>query len=225
MSFVRGRAAALAVLLCLSQAACVGAAKKTSPEPAAQAASPLREAKMDTPPAGAAEQTASRQQGQEDTGAGLPQLVRQDYQLALGALKNGKFAVAETLLQPLVDRYPDLSGPLANMGIVYFNTGRDDQALEAFEKVTKMGPNAIASNYIGIIYRRKGEFDKARHHYQQAIIADSTYANAYLNLGILQDLYLGNLSAALVSYRQYQQLTGGTDSRVAKWIVDIERRL
>lgn len=241
MLFVNGRmvSALLPVaLLCLGLSACMGGGKSAAVSnggasaervttgggaakaPAGEAA-PVTDKRSESKPVTASASSKSGVAG-EDV---MPQLARQDYQLALGALKNGKYEVAERFLQPLVERFPELSGPLANLAIIYFHTGREQLAREAFKKVTEMGPNAAASNYLGILARRDGDFAAAEKYYRQAIVAESTYANAYLNLGILQDLYLGDLQAALASYKHYQMLTRDQDKTVEKWIVDLQRRM
>ena len=48
---------------------------------------------------------------------------------------------------------------------------------------------------------------------------------AYLNLGILYELYLGRLDDALQAYQKYQALSESADQRVAGWVSDLERRL
>ena len=85
--------------------------------------------------------------------------------------------------------------------------------------------DAVAYNHLGILQRRKGQFEEALMAYQRAIEIDVKYARAHLNLGILFDLYLQDLEKALAQYRVYQTLTDEQDKQVAGWIVDIERRL
>jgi hypothetical protein len=51
------------------------------------------------------------------------------------------------------------------------------------------------------------------------------FREAYLNLGILYELYLGKLPEALAAYRTYQSLLEAPDHRVDGWVMDLERRL
>ena len=51
------------------------------------------------------------------------------------------------------------------------------------------------------------------------------FKDAYLNLGILYELYLGRLPEALAAYRQYQSLSSEPNRKVVGWVVDLERRL
>ena len=45
-----------------------------------------------------------------------------------------------------------------------------------------------------------------------------------MNIGILYDIYLNNLSAALDHYQHYQAITGGRDAQVKRWIQDVKLR-
>ena len=73
--------------------------------------------------------------------------------------------------------------------------------------------------------RQRGQFAQARKAYEKALGINAAYASAHLNLGILNDLYLQNLDTALQHYQRYQVLTGDSDKQVAKWIIDLERRV
>jgi tetratricopeptide (TPR) repeat protein len=79
-------------------------------------------------------------------------------------------------------------------------------------------------NRLGIDYRNKGQFDKAREAYERAIALDPSYAAAILNLGILQDLYLGDAQAALSLYQRYLALTPTGDDLVSKWVAELKIR-
>jgi hypothetical protein len=47
---------------------------------------------------------------------------------------------------------------------------------------------------------------------------------AHYNLGVLNELYLQRLDAALQHFERYQALAGG-DRQVEKWIADLKRRV
>ncbi len=83
---------------------------------------------------------------------------------------------------------------------------------------------AAAFNQQGIAHRQAGRFLQARQAYEQAIAMDANDANATLNLGILQDLYLGQRQEALALYERYLTLTPSGDSMVSKWVADLKNR-
>lgn len=147
------------------------------------------------------------------------------YDQALATLRSGQTGEAERQLLALTREAPELSGPYANLGLLYRNAGRNVEAIAAFERAIEINPRrAVYYNELGISYRLEGKFDKARRSYRQAIDLDPGYAMAYLNLGILYDLYLQDPKEALPYYQRYQELAPADAATVSKWIVDIERR-
>ncbi|MDH3218179.1 MAG: tetratricopeptide repeat protein [Gammaproteobacteria bacterium] len=151
---------------------------------------------------------------------------QQFYEEAIGTLKSGKTGLALELLIQVSSDAPDKPFVFTNLGLAYFKLQKMDLAEKAFEEAIKRDDgDAVAHNHLGILQRQKGEFQDARGHYQRAIDADSDYALAYLNLGILFDIYLQDLEQALRHYQKYQSLVGEENAQVAAWIVDIERRL
>ncbi|MES2581579.1 MAG: tetratricopeptide repeat protein [Pseudomonadota bacterium] len=93
------------------------------------------------------------------------------------------------------------------------------------ERLEGKGPEqAVSLTQQGITQRQAGQFDKARQAYEKAIALDANYTPAILNLGILQDLYLGDSKQALVLYERYLSLTPSGDATVAKWVADLKNR-
>ena len=152
--------------------------------------------------------------------------LQQAYDQALAHLKAGRNKEAEQALLALAQRAPELSGPHANLGIVYHRTGRTKAAIEALNRAIQLNPRrAVYYNELGIIYRQEGKFDDARRQYRKALDADPDYALAHLNIAILYDLYLQEPKEALPHYQRYQQLLPAEDGVVAKWIIELERRI
>ena len=151
--------------------------------------------------------------------------ARADYERALDALKAGREREAEQALLAMGRTYPDLSGPPANLGVLYFRMGKLEEAEQALRQAIKINPDRPAYyNQLGIVYRARGRFDDARKAYDKALQLDPDYSKAHLNIGILYDLYLNDLAKALQHYQRYQQLHTPEDKQVAKWIVDINQR-
>ncbi len=83
---------------------------------------------------------------------------------------------------------------------------------------------AQALNQRGIAQRQAGAFAAAREAYEQALALDADYASAILNLGILQDLYLGDARRAQGLYERYLALQPQGDATVSKWLAEIKNR-
>jgi tetratricopeptide (TPR) repeat protein len=99
------------------------------------------------------------------------------------------------------------------------------EAIARLEQAAQAEPRqAAALNQLGVAYRQLGRFDDARKAYEQAVAANEAYAPAVLNLGILQDLYLGDAAHAQAQYERYLVLTPSGDATVSKWLAEIKKR-
>jgi tetratricopeptide (TPR) repeat protein len=83
---------------------------------------------------------------------------------------------------------------------------------------------AQALNQRGIAQRQAGAFTQARAAYEEALSLDANCRDAILNLGILQDLYLGDARLAQTLYERYLALTPEGDAMVSKWLAEIRNR-
>src|SRR3990172_873127 len=78
-------------------------------------------------------------------------------------------------------------------------------------------------NNRGITFRETGEFKKAEEDYKQSIALKPDFSDAFLNLGILYELYMGKYTDALKYYKEYVKL-GGDRKGVLSWIDMLEKR-
>ena len=76
------------------------------------------------------------------------------------------------------------------------------QAVDAYQRVTTLAPDhGAAWNNLGLLQHRMGRHEDARRHYEVALAADPTLAEAAYNLGSLYD-DLGNAAQATLWYRR-----------------------
>ena len=148
------------------------------------------------------------------------------FEAAVVAMQEQRFADAEVLLLELTAREPELSGPWANLGTVYLALEDPEAAQVAFRRAVEINPdNCAAYNEMGVMSRQSGDFLSAEANYLACVERVPDFREAYLNLGILYELYLGKLPEALAAYRTYQSLLEAPDRRVEGWVMDLERRL
>jgi lipoprotein NlpI len=156
----------------------------------------------------------------------MPADAKATYAQAISAVKAGQDKKAIQLFTGLTQEYPDFAASFTNLGLLYLKQEKLTEAEHAFKQAITINPaDAIAYNHLGVVLRQRGQFEDARQAYENALRINAAYAAAHLNLGILNDLYLQNLDTALQHYQRYQALMGDTDQQVAKWIVDLERRV
>ncbi len=155
----------------------------------------------------------------------VPPKAQTLYEQAVAAMAAGDMIDAELRFQEFVLRYPDFPGAHVNLAIIFASRG-DDQAVEgSLTDALILDPNhPVALNQLGMLLRRQGKFPEAESAYMKAVTASPDYALAHYNLGVLNDLYLQRLDAALQHYERYQEIAG-EDSQVTKWIVDLKRRI
>lgn len=147
------------------------------------------------------------------------------YDSALSLMQDGKYEKAVVRLEEISRTDARRAGPYINLGIAYRRLGKLDEAKQALVIATeRKDGNAIAWNELGIVYRKLGEFGNAREAYTRSIREQASYGKAYLNLGILCDLYLEDLPCALRNYEKYQRVIDTPDKTVALWLVDVRNR-
>ena len=151
--------------------------------------------------------------------------AQRSFDAARRALAAGQTAEAEARFLALTQSNPELGGPFAGLGLIYQQAGKPAAAVLQFQAAVKASPQQPAYlNQLGVAYRQQGQFDKARQAYEAAIALAPGHATAMLNLGILNDLYLGDPARALEMYERYLLLTPAGDAVVSKWVVDLKNR-
>ncbi len=202
------RQALLASLTGLALLACAG--KQTQPDslPAAPAVQESEQTEPDLPEA----------EPQKDP--------EERFAEALTLMKQRKMAEAEAAFIVLAQEFPDATGPHTNLGIIFAKTNRDDAAIQAFTRAASAdGSNASAFNWIGILNRKIGNYERARQSFEKAIEVKPDYAAALINLGLLLEQSMNQPEAAIAAYRRYRNAAGEDDLRVLPWIAELEARL
>lgn len=152
--------------------------------------------------------------------------LRQAFNDAVEAMKEGNNESARQQFETLHDEHPERTGPLANLGVLAMEAGDQAQAKARFEQVVALdSSHAAALNHLGVIARENGEFELAEAHYRDALAAEPDYLPAMMNLAILLDIYLGRPGEALPLYEQYQSTAEEPNPRLKDWIFDAKNRI
>ena len=89
------------------------------------------------------------------------------------------------LFSDTVRKSPDGWIPHLSLGVVFYDKGQIDEALEQFQIALKLNPNfAKTHNNLGNAYSKKGRIDEAIEQYQIALKLNPDYDSSYNNLGI-----------------------------------------
>jgi tetratricopeptide (TPR) repeat protein len=155
----------------------------------------------------------------------IPPAVLTLFEQATASMAAGDFIDAELRFKEFLLQYPGYPGAHVNLAIIHASNGNDAAARASVDAALALEPNhAAALNQLGMLLRRNGKFLEAEAAYLKAVTVSPEYALAHYNLGVLNELYLQRLDAALQNFETYQSLVG-EDKQVAKWIKDLTRRV
>lgn len=115
---------------------------------------------------------------------------------------------------------------LLTRGMLARMSDRPEAAIRHYETLLQVEPyHPAAANDLALLYREQGRIDDARGLLETTLERHPERARLHYNLAVLYELYLVDLEQALEHYRQYQDTTDDEDERVARWILDLERRV
>jgi tetratricopeptide (TPR) repeat protein len=180
-----------------------------------------------TGPKSSAPERGSAQARATGTAAALeiPPQAQTMYEQATAIMGSGDYLDAELRLKEFLLQYPGYPGAHVNLAIIHVNNHDDAAARAALDAALAIDPEyAPALNQLGMLLRRNGKFIEAEAAYLKAVTASPDYALAHYNLGVLNELYLQRLDAALQHFERYQAIVG-EDKQVEKWITDLTRRV
>jgi Tfp pilus assembly protein PilF len=96
----------------------------------------------------------------------------------------GMYANIETLWRTTLAWNPNSSLAHNNLGNIFLQNGRVDEAMKQFQKALEIEPRyAQAHNNLGIVLFQKGQVDEAMAHFQKALAIQPNNAEIYNNFG------------------------------------------
>ncbi len=151
------------------------------------------------------------------------------YKTALYAMRDNNMQTAKELLTEIVSEYPNLSGPKANLGLVYFKEKNSKKAQELLTEAIRLNNrNAYAHNTLASIQLQQGDFINAEKHFLLALKFKPDYAKAHFNIALLYDVFFHKISESISHYKSYLSLIskkGMTDQKTVDWVKHLENSL
>ncbi|MDY6815409.1 MAG: tetratricopeptide repeat protein [Pseudomonadota bacterium] len=157
--------------------------------------------------------------------APVPPAARAAFADATALMKDGDLRMARKGFWAMTKDFPELSGPWVKLAELAEQREKPEKAREYYRKALEVNPaNVNAYLKQAMFERRQGEFATARDAYLAALETWNDFPEAHLNLAILYDLYMNRPEEAQPHYEAYDFLTGGSDPKVADWLIEIRRR-
>lgn len=156
---------------------------------------------------------------------GVDPEIRNEFNQAITLLNQENYSEAIKLLKAVSGKTSKFSAPFINLGIAYARTGELEKAEENFKKALDISKeHPVASNELGLIYRKTGRYVEARKLYEDLLAMYPDFLPARKNLGVLCDIYIQDLNCALTQYEEY--LKGiPEDEKVKIWVADVKSRM
>jgi tetratricopeptide (TPR) repeat protein len=143
----------------------------------------------------------SAEKARQDKGLG-PQTTEQALGLAMRHHGAGRLRQAEAIYQQILDNAPDHPVALQLLGIVTYQAGNSEDAIELITKALTIKPDYAEANYnLGNILKELGRLDEAVARYEKALAIQPNYAEAHTNLGATLQL-LGSYGDAAACCRR-----------------------
>jgi protein O-mannosyl-transferase len=119
------------------------------------------------------------------------------------------YADEETLWRATLPRNPSCWMAHDNLGLILFNKGRIDEAMEHFQAAVALYPDGdVEQNDLATILIRKGRYSEAVPHLERALATDPLFFPARVNLA-QSYLRLSNYVAAVGQFRLALQIEPG----------------
>ena len=126
-------------------------------------------------------------------------------------IRQGQYPQALAKIDQYLGTSPNDAQARFLKGVIYSETGKTDEAIAVFTKLTEDYPEFPESyNNLAVLHARQNQYEKARLALEMAIQTHPSYAIAHENLG---DLYA---RLANQSYAKAAQLDGASKSAKAK---------
>ncbi len=106
--------------------------------------------------------------------------AQEDYDLAVGYLRQGQLEAAAELLQRALEADPQFADAVNALGVVLTRQGKYQAALERFERAVQLDPQQLGFRLnVALVHYLLGDRQRADALYQQIVAVDDAYAGLF----------------------------------------------
>jgi len=130
-----------------------------------------------------------------------------------------------TALKSVAEREPSNAKPRIDLGNLYFDAERYDDAITWYEAALKLAPKDVnLSTDLGVCYYYVNQPDKALAQFDRSLAIDPRHAKTLLNLGIVRAFGKQDLAGATKAWEQVMAIDPNSpEGQAAKRALDTLR--
>jgi cytochrome c-type biogenesis protein CcmH/NrfG len=118
-----------------------------------------------------------------------------------------KFASQIQTLKEIVKKDPKNLPAWVELGNLYFDSDRPQEAIEAYRQYLAIKPdNPDVRTDMGIMYRKLGQFDKALEEFRKAAQSDPKHVNSLYNIGVVLLHDKQDIKGAIQTWEEYLRM-------------------
>ena len=127
-----------------------------------------------------------------------------------------------TALKNVADREPSNAQPRVELGNLYFDAERYDDAVKWYSDALKLSPNDVnVSTDLGVCYYYSNQPDKALEQFDRSLKIDPKHAKTLLNVGIVRAFGKQDLDGAIKAWQQVLEVAPNSqEAQAAKRALD-----
>jgi tetratricopeptide (TPR) repeat protein len=127
-----------------------------------------------------------------------------------------------TALKSVAEREPRNASPRVQLGNLYFDAERYDDAIKWYGEALQLAPNDVnVSTDLGVCYYYINQPDKALEQFDKSLAVDPKHAKTLLNVGIVRAFGKQDLDGASAAWQQVIKLAPDSpEGQAAKRALD-----
>lgn len=114
-------------------------------------------------------------------------------------------------LQKVAAAEPKNAAVRAELGNLYFDSERFEQAIPWYEAALKLTPTADISTDLGVSYLYLQQTDKAIAQFEESIKIDPKHLKTWLNIGIAKAMFKGDPTGGEAAWKQVIEIAPGSE--------------